>query len=264
MNYTSHSGSFRPSRIFRPTTSCSTPARNLSCLPVAAGPSVWIGRQRELEYFRQLVGRRARSGCRGGGDQSHGRGPGDRDVGRSADGWHDWLLGSTNSTRLTLSGSGGQHADPEQFRQRGHDHCHQRQSRDRRAGRSGRQPDGERQRDAGLWRVKQHHGRLPVDLGRPRRDLILSGSDNYAGGTNVEAGTLILASNIALPGGSSLTVGAGGVLLFRSGAGPSPRRCISRAARWSLRRARAGNAGAADLECGHLLPLSSEVEELNA
>jgi autotransporter-associated beta strand protein len=46
--------------------------------------------------------------------------------------------------------------------------------------------------------------------------LILSGSDNYTGGTTVDAGTLVLASDTALPDGTSLTVGAGGALIFDS------------------------------------------------
>ena len=44
--------------------------------------------------------------------------------------------------------------------------------------------------------------------------LILSGTDTYLGGTIVNAGTLIVASNAALPDGTSLTVGAGGTMLF--------------------------------------------------
>ena len=44
--------------------------------------------------------------------------------------------------------------------------------------------------------------------------LVLSGTDNYSGGTNVEAGKLVLASNTAFPDGTSLTVGAGGTLIF--------------------------------------------------
>ena len=43
--------------------------------------------------------------------------------------------------------------------------------------------------------------------------LILSGTDNYSG-TIVTAGTLDAISSIALPGGSSLTVGAGGTFIF--------------------------------------------------
>ena len=44
--------------------------------------------------------------------------------------------------------------------------------------------------------------------------LILSGSDTYMGGTVVNAGTLIVASNAGLPNGTSLTIGAGGTLIF--------------------------------------------------
>ncbi len=44
--------------------------------------------------------------------------------------------------------------------------------------------------------------------------LILSGSNNYSGGTNVEAGTLYVTNSAALPAGMSLTVGAGGTLVF--------------------------------------------------
>ena len=43
--------------------------------------------------------------------------------------------------------------------------------------------------------------------------LILSGSNNYGGGTTVGAGTLIVNNSAALPDGSSLTVGAGGTFV---------------------------------------------------
>jgi fibronectin-binding autotransporter adhesin len=46
--------------------------------------------------------------------------------------------------------------------------------------------------------------------------LVLSGSDNYTGGTTVIDGTLALATPTALPDGSSLTVGTGGSLAFGS------------------------------------------------
>jgi len=45
-------------------------------------------------------------------------------------------------------------------------------------------------------------------------ELILSGSNTYSGGTNVTAGTLSVINNYSLPDGSSLTVGASGVLIF--------------------------------------------------
>ena len=44
--------------------------------------------------------------------------------------------------------------------------------------------------------------------------LILSGTNSYGGGTEVNAGTLILASSSAIANGTSLTVGAGGALIF--------------------------------------------------
>jgi autotransporter-associated beta strand protein len=52
--------------------------------------------------------------------------------------------------------------------------------------------------------------------------LVLSGTNSYTGGTTVEAGTLIVTSNTALPDGSSLTVGAGGTFLFDPSAAGSP------------------------------------------
>ncbi len=45
--------------------------------------------------------------------------------------------------------------------------------------------------------------------------LVLSGSDNYSGGTFVEAGTLIATNSEALPDGSSLIVGSGVALRSR-------------------------------------------------
>jgi fibronectin-binding autotransporter adhesin len=44
--------------------------------------------------------------------------------------------------------------------------------------------------------------------------VVLSGSNSYAGGTVVKAGTLIAGNANALPNGTSLTVGAGGVFVF--------------------------------------------------
>jgi len=44
--------------------------------------------------------------------------------------------------------------------------------------------------------------------------LILSGSNNFSGGTTVNLGTLVLTNSFALKDGSSLTVGAGGTLIF--------------------------------------------------
>ena len=45
-------------------------------------------------------------------------------------------------------------------------------------------------------------------------ELILSGSDSYSGGTEVEAGTLVAMSSASLPGGSSLTIGADATSIF--------------------------------------------------
>ena len=53
--------------------------------------------------------------------------------------------------------------------------------------------------------------------------LILSGSDNtYSGGTLVAAGTLDVMNSDALPGGSGLTVGAGGTVIFNPAPAGAP------------------------------------------
>jgi autotransporter-associated beta strand protein len=52
--------------------------------------------------------------------------------------------------------------------------------------------------------------------------LILSGSDTYTGGTIVEAGTLEITTAAALPTGTSLTVGAGGIFIFDQMATAAP------------------------------------------
>ena len=44
--------------------------------------------------------------------------------------------------------------------------------------------------------------------------MILSGTNSYSGATEVLAGTLYLTNSEALPGGTSLTVAAGGALIF--------------------------------------------------
>ena len=46
--------------------------------------------------------------------------------------------------------------------------------------------------------------------------LVLSGSNDYSGGTLVEQGTLEVVNVDALPGGTNLTVGAGSALLFNT------------------------------------------------
>jgi len=52
--------------------------------------------------------------------------------------------------------------------------------------------------------------------------LVLSGTNNYSGGTLVNAGILAITSSTALPDGQSLTVGAGGTLIFDPSFGASP------------------------------------------
>ncbi len=44
--------------------------------------------------------------------------------------------------------------------------------------------------------------------------LVLSGSNDYTGGTTVDAGTLYVTNFNALPDGSSLTVSGGGTFIF--------------------------------------------------
>jgi autotransporter-associated beta strand protein len=52
--------------------------------------------------------------------------------------------------------------------------------------------------------------------------LVLSGTNTYTGGTEVEAGTLIVNNSAALPDGTSLTIGAGGKFIFDSTQGGTP------------------------------------------
>jgi fibronectin-binding autotransporter adhesin len=52
--------------------------------------------------------------------------------------------------------------------------------------------------------------------------MVLSGSDTYSGGTVVTGGTLDVTTSSALPGGSSLTVNAGGTFVFNSSSAGSP------------------------------------------
>ena len=53
-------------------------------------------------------------------------------------------------------------------------------------------------------------------------ELILSGTNTYTGGTFVDDGTLVINSANSLPSGSSLTVGAGGTMIFDSSFTGSP------------------------------------------
>jgi len=52
--------------------------------------------------------------------------------------------------------------------------------------------------------------------------LVLSGTNNYTGGTVVNAGILAITSSGALPDGQSLTVAAGGTLIFDPSFSGSP------------------------------------------
>ena len=61
-----------------------------------------------------------------------------------------------------------------------------------------------------------------LTMNGPGGTLILSGSNSYSGGTYVDAGTLIATNATALPDGTSLTVGAGGVFVFDPSAGAAP------------------------------------------
>ena len=53
-------------------------------------------------------------------------------------------------------------------------------------------------------------------------ELILSGANSYGGGTVVNAGTLIVTSKYSLPDGGSLTVAAGGTMIFDPSMAGSP------------------------------------------
>ena len=56
--------------------------------------------------------------------------------------------------------------------------------------------------------IADNGSQYALSLNGPGGTLILSGSDTYGGGTNVNAGTLIVTNNTALPSETSLTVGA--------------------------------------------------------
>ena len=78
--------------------------------------------------------------------------------------------------------------------------------------------------------------------------LVLSGTNTYTGGTTVTAGTLIVNNATALPDGTSLTVGAGGTLIFDPTAAGSP--VVAVAGSQIVARAGAGNAGPVDRGAG--------------
>ena len=62
--------------------------------------------------------------------------------------------------------------------------------------------------------IKDNGSNLSLTMSASNETLILSGSDDYGGGTIVEAGTLEVTNPNALPGGSSLTIRAGGTFIF--------------------------------------------------
>ncbi|MGA2254435.1 MAG: autotransporter-associated beta strand repeat-containing protein, partial [Thermoguttaceae bacterium] len=55
-----------------------------------------------------------------------------------------------------------------------------------------------------------------------RGTVVLSGLNSYTGGTTVSAGTLVLANSSAIAANTSLTVGAGGILIFDPSVGATP------------------------------------------
>ena len=62
--------------------------------------------------------------------------------------------------------------------------------------------------------ITESGGSRTLSLNAANGTLVLGGSNGYTGGTVVEAGTLIATTNAAVPDGTSLTVGGGGVFLF--------------------------------------------------
>jgi fibronectin-binding autotransporter adhesin len=70
--------------------------------------------------------------------------------------------------------------------------------------------------------ISDDNGRESLTLGGDGSGhLILSGTNNYGGGTVVNSGTLFVESATALPDGSSLTVGQGALSLFAPVAAPA-------------------------------------------
>ncbi len=64
--------------------------------------------------------------------------------------------------------------------------------------------------------ITDNSNNLSLTLSASNGTLILSGSDNYTGGTIVDAGTLIATASDAIPYGTSLNVGADGTVKFDS------------------------------------------------
>ena len=67
--------------------------------------------------------------------------------------------------------------------------------------------------------ISETNGSRSLTMSGTNGTLVLSGSNHYSGGTFVNAGMLVVASNTAFPDGTSLTVGAGGTLSVRFLAG---------------------------------------------
>ncbi len=72
-------------------------------------------------------------------------------------------------------------------------------------------------------------------------ELILAGTGSYTGGTMVNAGTLLVTNSLAIPDSTSLTVAAGGTLIFDPAARGRARYGFARHGRGG---SRTGNLGA--------------------
>jgi autotransporter-associated beta strand protein len=51
--------------------------------------------------------------------------------------------------------------------------------------------------------------------------VVLAGSNTFTGGTNLEAGMLIVTNSEAIPNGTSVSVGAGALSIFGASAAPA-------------------------------------------
>ena len=92
--------------------------------------------------------------------------------------------------------------------------------------------------------------------------LILSGTDTFTGGVVVNAGTLILASATALRDGSSLTVGAGGTMIFDSSHGAAGPTILSTPSPIAQAVPGAGNPSPADDRDGRRTCCLAEAESV--
>jgi len=62
--------------------------------------------------------------------------------------------------------------------------------------------------------ISDYGGKFSLTMNGAGGRLVLSGSNTHSGGTTINAGTLVATSTYALPGGTNLTVGAGGAFVF--------------------------------------------------